>query len=91
MGITIKEDTTVSASWVVYVLQCRDSLYCGITNDLARRVAAHQAGRGAKYTRSHQPVHLLVAWTVPDKGTALRDEHAFKKLTKKQKLAFIGG
>ena len=48
-------------SWTVYLLKCADgTLYCGCTNNLTKRLAAHNRGQGAKYTRSRRPVAL--AW-----------------------------
>ncbi len=76
-------------AWV-YLLRCRDdSLYCGWTNDLDRRLAAHAGGRGARYTRSRLPVALAVALPMPDAGAARREEARIKRLTRAQKLALI--
>jgi putative endonuclease len=78
--------------WRVYLLRCRDgSLYAGATNDLARRLAAHAAGRGGRYTRSRLPVAL--AWSAPARGRggALRREAALKRLSRAAKLALIAG
>jgi putative endonuclease len=76
------------AVWVVYLVRCADdTLYCGITNDLAARLAAHEAGRGAKYTRGRGPLQLVAAQRCRDKRVALRIEHAIKKLRKQEKLA----
>lgn len=76
--------------WYLYVLQCGDaSYYTGITNDVPRRLAEHQAGRGARYTRMHLPVILLAAWQYPDRGTATQAEAAFKKLHRSDKRARI--
>lgn len=78
-------------AWFVYMLRCGDgSLYTGCTNDLARRVAAHQGGRGAKYTRSRLPVSLVYREELPDRSAALRREAALKRLTRPQKFALIG-
>lgn len=77
--------------WFVYMLRCGDgSLYTGCTNDLSRRLKAHQTGRGAKYTRSHPPVALVYQEAVPDRSAALRREAAIKRLTRRQKLDLIG-
>lgn len=74
----------------VYLLECADgSFYCGWTNDLAKRVAAHQSGKGGKYTRSHLPVRLVYCETAASKEAALRREAAIKKLTHAQKLQLI--
>lgn len=75
---------------MVYLLRCRDgSLYTGITNDLARRLAAHRAGKGSAYTRSRRPLRLAYRETAPDRGAALRREAAIKRLPRRQKLALI--
>jgi putative endonuclease len=74
----------------VYLLRCADgSLYCGITNDLAARVAAHAAGRGAKYTRGRGPFEVVYQRRVRGKARAQRVEAAIKALTRAQKLALI--
>jgi uncharacterized protein (TIGR02453 family) len=76
-------------SWYVYVARCRDdSLYTGITTDPARREAAHNAGRGAAYTRSRRPVRLVHLEPAAGRGEALRRELAIKRLTRtaKEKL-----
>lgn len=74
--------------WIVYLVRCADdTLYCGITNDLAARLAAHEAGTGAKYTRGRGPLTVVATRRCRDKGTALRIEHAVKKLARKDKLA----
>lgn len=74
----------------VYILRCADgTLYTGCTNDLSRRLAAHNAGKGAKYTRSRRPVELVYREKVPDKSAALRREAAIKGLSRGEKLALI--
>ncbi|MFO0627757.1 MAG: GIY-YIG nuclease family protein [Polyangiales bacterium] len=78
--------------WTVYLLRCADgSLYAGITTDLAARVDAHNAGRGAKYTRGRGPV--AVAWKKSRQGgtEARRLERAVKALSRVEKLALAGG
>ncbi len=76
--------------WFVYMVRCRDdSLYTGITNDLARRVAAHSAGRGARYTRSRRPVTLVYSRRARDKASALRAEWRLKQLSRAEKLSLI--
>ena len=75
------------ATWVVYLVRCGDnSLYCGITNDLAARLAAHAAGKGAKYTRGRGPLQLVATQRTRDKRIALRIEHAVKALPRHKKL-----
>ena len=76
-------------NWV-YILRCGDgTLYTGWTNDLEKRVRAHAAGRGAKYTRSRLPVELVYREAVPDRGGAMRREAQIKRLTRSEKLALI--
>jgi putative endonuclease len=78
-------------TWVVYLVRCADdTLYCGITNDLAARLAAHEAGKGAKYTRGRGPLELVATRRCRDKGIALRIEHAVKQLDRRAKLALDG-
>lgn len=77
--------------WVCYLLECADAtLYCGTTNDLVRRLAMHNAGAGAKYTRGRAPVRLVYSEPCPDKSAALRRERAIKALTRAEKLALCG-
>ena len=77
-------------TWSVYLVRCADdTLYCGITNDLPGRLAAHGTPRGAKYTRRRGPVRLVFAKRCRDKGVALRIEHAIKQLTRRQKEALV--
>ena len=77
-------------SWYVYMLRCGDdTLYTGCTNDMTRRLAAHQKGTGAKYTRSRLPVELVYQESLPDRSAALRREAAVKKLSRAQKLALV--
>ena len=77
-------------SWYVYMLRCGDdTLYTGCTNDVARRLAAHQKGAGAKYTRSRLPVELVYQEAQPDRSAALRREAAVKKLSRTEKLALF--
>jgi len=74
--------------WVVYILECNDgSLYTGITDDLSQRVATHNAGKGAKYTRGRGPLILRYRETCEDKSSALKREHAIKRLRREEKLA----
>lgn len=80
----------MSAGWFVYVVRCRDgSLYTGCTNDLRRRLAAHDSGRGARYTRSRRPVTLLFWERAKDKGRALSREARLKQLSRAEKLALV--
>ena len=75
---------------MVYLLRCGDgSLYTGITNDLARRLAAHRAGKASAYTRSRRPLSLVYRERARDRSAALRREAAIKRLTRGQKLELI--
>ena len=74
-------------SWICYLLRCVDgTLYCGITNDLDKRLAAHNAGEGAKYTRGRTPVEVIYFETCADKSTALKREMEIKALPRTGKL-----
>ncbi len=75
-----------------YILSCADgTLYTGWTNDLDRRLAAHNAGRGGKYTRSRLPVTLVYYEEHETKQEAMSREWAIKHLTRGQKLGLIEG
>ena len=78
-------------NWV-YILRCGDgSLYTGWTNDLDKRIQEHKTGRGGKYTRAHAPVELVYCESFDTKNEAMSREWHIKQLTRKQKLALIGG
>lgn len=77
-------------SFYVYILRCADdTLYTGYTDDPERRLRVHNAGKGAKYTRSRLPVELVYRETLEDKSAALRREREIKGLTREKKLALI--
>ncbi|HWQ50808.1 MAG TPA: GIY-YIG nuclease family protein [Terriglobales bacterium] len=79
-----------SACWHVYMLRCADgTLYTGCAADVARRLAVHNAGHGAKYTRGRLPAVLVYSEACASKAGALRREAAVKKLTRVQKLLLI--
>jgi putative endonuclease len=72
--------------WLVYLLRCRDgSLYCGITNDLPKRLKAHATGKASRYTRSRLPVALDYTEPQKSKSAALKREAAIKRLTRAEK------
>ncbi len=74
----------------VYLLRCCDgSLYCGWTNDLDRRLAAHGAGTASRYTRSRLPVELAWSLEVAGRSEAMREEARIKRLPRTEKLALI--
>lgn len=78
--------------WHVYLVQCADdSIYTGITTDVPRRIAQHNAGSGAKYTRSRRPVSLLASFTALNRSEAQRLEAKIKKLrpARKRELATL--
>lgn len=73
-----------------YILQCADgSFYTGWTTDLTLRLAAHNAGTAAKYTRGRRPVKLVYAEPQPDRSSGQQREAAIKRLNRRQKLALI--
>lgn len=76
--------------YYVYMLRCSDrSLYTGWTNNIAKRVAQHTMGAGAKYTRSRRPVTLVYSEALGSRAAALRREHAIKSLSRAGKLALM--
>ena len=73
-----------------YILECSDgSLYTGWTNHLEERVQAHNAGHGARYTKSRRPVHLVYYETFPTKQEAMKREAAIKRMDRAEKLLMI--
>lgn len=73
-----------------YILRCADNtLYCGWTNDLSKRLKAHNSGKGAKYTRTRRPVALAYYEKFETKKEAMRREAAIKKLSRKDKLKLV--
>jgi len=79
-------------SWHVYLLTCADgALYCGVTTDVARRVAEHNAGTASRCTRARLPVRLAASAPCADKGAALRLEIAVKNRPRAKKMAFLLG
>ena len=76
----------------VYLLRCADdTLYCGWTTDLERRVKEHNHGIGSKYTRSRLPVELVYWEEYEDKNEAMSREWHIKRLERKQKMDLIQG
>lgn len=76
----------------MYLLECADgSLYCGWTNHLEERVQAHNAGRGAKYTKSRRPVSLVYYEEFATKQEAMQREWAIKQLNRREKQRLIAG
>jgi putative endonuclease len=76
--------------WLCYILCCADdTLYTGITNNLKKRLAAHNTGTAARYTRSRGPVELVFVESCADKSAALKREMEIKSLVRAEKLALI--
>ncbi|MGC2166954.1 MAG: GIY-YIG nuclease family protein [Gallionella sp.] len=77
-------------NWVCYILRCADdTLYTGITNNLEKRLAAHNRGTAARYTRSRGPVTLVFSEACPDRSTALKREMEIKGLTRTEKKLLL--
>jgi putative endonuclease len=78
--------------WVVYLMRCRDrSLYCGITNDLPKRLKAHAAGKASRYTRTRLPVKVVYVEPQAGRSPALKREAAIKRLRRSEKDRLIAG
>jgi putative endonuclease len=76
--------------WFVYLLRCSDnSLYCGITNNLNKRIDTHNKGNGAKYTKTRLPAILVYQELYETKSQALKREYVIKQLNKQQKESLI--
>ena len=77
-------------NWYVYILRCADdTLYTGSTDDVPRRLAVHNSGKGAKYTRGRLPVEVVYSEGCESCSAALKREYAIKQLTRIQKLELI--
>jgi putative endonuclease len=80
----------VGAMPFVYLVRCADdTLYCGWTTDVERRVAEHNAGKASRYTGSRLPVELAFVTEVDSREAALREEIRIKRLTRAEKLALV--
>lgn len=74
----------------MYVLRCADgTFYTGYTTDVERRVAEHNAGEGARYTRGRTPVELVYVETYESRSTAMQREHEIKSLTRTEKATLV--
>ncbi|MGG0658026.1 GIY-YIG nuclease family protein [Rummeliibacillus pycnus] len=79
-----------SNNQIMYVLECADgTYYTGYTNDLEKRVAVHNSGKGAKYTRTRRPVNCIYFESFETKRDAMSAEYHFKQLTRKQKTDYM--
>ena len=78
--------------YFVYIVKCKDdTLYTGWTTDIENRLAKHNQGKGAKYTRSRYPVALQYLWEFATKEEAMKKEWAIKRLPREKKLELIAG
>lgn len=78
------------AEWYLYMVRCRDGkLYTGIATDIERRIAEHQAGKGAKYLRGRAPLKLVFRKKIGPRSLALKVEQAIKKLPKCRKETIV--
>jgi len=76
--------------WWVYIVQCSDgTLYTGISNNVEKRIAAHNTGKGAKYTKTRRPVILLKQFECKDRSEASKLEYKIKQMSRQQKAAII--
>ncbi len=78
--------------WTIYILNCGDkTLYCGITNNLVRRMRQHRGeiSGGAKYTRARQPFNVVYTEQVLTRGEALKREYAIKKMSRSDKASLV--
>ena len=76
----------------VYLLRCSDdSLYCGWTNDLERRLRAHDSGTASRYTRARRPLRLAWSAAMGSRSEAMREEARIKGLSRAQKLRLVAG
>ena len=77
-------------NWYVYILLCRDgTLYTGITNDIKKRMLAHEKGKGAKYSKGRGPFKLVYENIFNNQSMAMKEENRIKKLSKVQKLKLV--
>jgi putative endonuclease len=80
----------VREKWLVYIIECRDgSLYTGATNNISRRFAEHQAGKGSKYVRSRKALRVVFLESCRNKSSAYRREREIKGFSRQKKLKLI--
>ena len=81
----------MAGDWFVYIVRCADdSLYAGVAIDAHARVAKHNDGLGAKYTRTRRPVELVYVERVGERGAALVREHEIKRMSAVEKRRLVG-
>ncbi len=79
-----------NGKWIVYLIRCSDkSLYCGVTNNLEKRLAAHNSGQGAKYTKSRRPVELVGTSSEMAKSDAFKLEYLVKRVPADKKPSVL--
>ena len=79
-----------SNNWFVYIVRCSDdSLYTGVSNNVDKRIATHNSGKGAKYTRARLPVNLVYSKDMETVSLAMKEEYRIKKLSRKEKLKLL--
>ncbi|MBI5894982.1 MAG: GIY-YIG nuclease family protein [Desulfobacterales bacterium] len=89
-GVSPSSAPDATDVWYLYIIRCRDgSLYTGIATDVARRLAAHRAGKGAKYLRGRSPLTLVYKATIGPKSLALKVERRVKALPKARKERLV--
>ena len=78
--------------WTVYILRCGDgSLYTGVTNNIEKRLKAHNDGKGAKYTKARRPVVVVYQEPAANRSEAQKREAVIKKLSRVEKLGLVAG
>lgn len=95
LEIVNESESAVGSRWsavFVYIVECADqTLYTGWTTDIERRLKAHNAGRGARYTQQRGPVRLVYVEEVADRRAALKRELQIKRMPRAEKLKLIDG
>ncbi len=89
--VPLPERSDNQNAWCVYVLRCRNNyLYIGITNDLKKRLTAHDSGKGSKFVKSHRPFQLMKIIFCIDGREARKLEYSLKKLKRRDKFSALG-
>lgn len=88
--LSCRKEVFMETQWYLYILRCKDgTLYTGITTQVEKRLEAHRAGRGAKYTRGRAPLELVYRETCGTHSDALKREHQIKSLSREEKQKLI--
>lgn len=88
----LTQEQVAEAAWFVYVVRCRDrTLYTGISTDTEKRIAEHNRGRGARYTRARLPVELVYLEPAADRGSAMKREREIKRMPAATKRRLVMG